>query len=219
MRGRLPAAQAGRSVAGYAQREIERRGRQADGLPAAQALTGPSLGKRLGTYVVPQAPSGGGDAESRASLVGTLARFVAYLKKNAIPDDVEGPDVHHKLHRYAYIAKGLGMRLEYDFDFLEIGAFSPDMEADLFRMGTARGGAEPFAGDAGASEAFLGLVRDREAEWLQLATFAVRERGADGALERFAKRPRGAITYDRGMAEDAFAAVARCAGRIAGNAP
>ncbi|RNJ71721.1 MAG: hypothetical protein EB824_06620 [Thaumarchaeota archaeon S15] len=215
MRGRPTAGSA--TLAGYARMELSRQSPHATGLPAAQALVGPSLGARLGTYVVPQDPAGG--VTPHAELVGTLVRFIAYLGKNSIMDDVEAPRGHHMLHKYAYIAKGLGMRLGYDFDFLENGAFSADLEVDLFRLKDAEGGTEPFGGDAGASEAFLELVRGRDAEWLQLATFAMRRRGRAGALEEFLARPRGIISYDGGMARDAFAAVDRCTRGLAVDAP
>jgi len=208
------------TLGGYVRRDLAHQGSRAAGMAAAQALTGPSLRGTMGSYVVPQVPVGpDGAVEPRAELVGTLTRFIAYLKRNGILEDIEAPLGHHLLHKYAYIARGLGMRLDYDFDFLENGAFSADLEVDLFGLEAARGGTEPFGGDAGASEAFLGLVRGREAEWLQLATFAMRRRGRQGALGEFLGRPRGIISYDRRMAEDAFGAVARCVEGMAGGAP
>jgi len=211
MLARPPAPQAGRTtLEAYVQRDLSHRGSGAAGMAAAQMLAGPSLGETMGFYVVPQEPARAD--EPRTELVGTLVRFIAYLKRNGILDDVEAPGGYHRLHKYAYIAKGLKMRLGYDFDFLENGAFSADMEVDLFNLGIARGGTEPFAGNVRASEVFLGLVRKRDAEWLQVATFAMRELGKEGALEEFLARPRGIISYDDNMARDAFAAVGRCAG-------
>lgn len=210
MLARAPAAQAGRMTLGaYVQRDLSHGGSGAAAMAAAQVLGGPSLADTLGFYVVPQAPAWGGDP--RTELVGTLVKFIAYLKRNGILDDVEAPGGHHRLHKYAYIAKGLGMRLGYDFDFLENGAFSSDMEVDLFGLDVARGGMEPFAGDAGASREFLGLVRGRGAEWLQVATFAMRDRGRKGALDGFLRRRHGVIKYEKGTVRSAFEAVGRCA--------
>lgn len=101
------------------------------------------------------------------------------------------------------------MRLGYDFDFLEIGAFSVELELDLFRLEGAEGGTEPFGGDARASAAFLDLVRGRDEKWLQAATFAMRERGRDGALEDFMAVPQGIIKYDAETVRGAFVEVAR----------
>ena len=218
--GRTPAREGGTTLDGYVRKSLSHHGSRPTGMAAAQVLTGPSLGATLDSYVVPCVPvEPGGGVASRAELVGTLARFIAYLQRNGIMGDVDAPRGHHKLHKYAYIAKGLGMRLGYRFDFLENGAFSSDLEVDLFRMGMARGGAEPFGGDARRSAAFLELVRDKRAEWLQIATFAMRDRCKEGALEEFLSRRAGIIKYDRGMAKNAFMRVGRCVESISGGAP
>lgn len=162
---------------------------------------------------------GHGPAARHAELVGTLAMFIAYLKENGILEDVEAHRGHHMLHRYAYIAQSLGMRLGYEFDFLETGAFSSDLEVDLFRLGKAGGGTEPFAGNERASAAFLDLVRGRDAKWLQVATFAIRERGRRGALEDFMAVPQGIVKHDGATAKDAFDAVERCVKEATGGMP
>lgn len=204
---------------GYIRRDLSHQGSRATGMAAAQMLTGPSLKRTMGAYVVPQAPVGpDGAVEPRAELVGTLTRFIAYLKRNSILEDIEAPLGHHLLHKYAYIAMGLGMRLGYDFDFLENGAFSADLEVDLFDLDVASGGTEPFGGDACRSGTFLDLVRGRDAEWLQVATFAVRDRDREDALEKFLARRGGIIKYEKGMAISAFEAVTGCVEGMAGGA-
>jgi len=167
----------------------------------------------------PQGAAGGGEDGRRAELVGTLARFIAYLGANGIPADAETAGGHHMLHLHAYIAKWLGMRLGYDFDFLETGAFSVELELDLFRMEVAGGGAEPFGGNARASAVFLDLVCGRDAKWLQAATLAMRELGRGGALEGFVAAPQGIIKYDEETLRDAFAGAEWAAGALAGAAP
>jgi len=167
----------------------------------------------------PQGAAGGGEDGRRAELVGTLARFIAYLGANGIPADAETAGGHHMLHLHAYIAKWLGMRLGYDFDFLETGAFSVELELDLFRMEVAGGGAEPFGGNARASAVFLDLVRGRDTKWLQAATLAMRELGRGGALEGFVAAPQGIIKYDEETLRDAFAGAEWAAGALAGAAP
>jgi len=160
-----------------------------------------------------------GEDRRHAELVGTLARFIAYLKANGMLAGLEAPRGHHVLHMYAYIAKGLGMRIGYSFDFLEFGAFSVGLEVDLFRMEIARGGSEPFGGNPRASAAFLNLVRGRDEKWLEAATFAMRERGREGALEDFMAAPQGIVQHDAETAKSAFGGVERAVGALAGAGP
>ena len=182
-----------------------------------------AIGTPLRVPVVPPAQQGlagdGGAAARQAERVGTLARFIDYLGANGIMDGLGAPRGHHRLHKYAYIAKGLGTRMDYDFDFLETGAFSVKLAADAFRLDEAAGGAEPFAGDAQASAAFLELVRGKEKKWLQLATFAVRERGREGALEDFMAVPQGIIKYDAMTTRSAFEEVGKIMGMAAEAVP
>jgi len=178
---------------------------------AAQRGPAPAAGARQGA-------ADGGDGR-HAELVGTLARFIAYLKANGILADVEAPRGHHVLHMHACIARGLGMRIGYGFDFLEFGAFSVGLEVDLFRMGIARGGSEPFGGNPRASAAFLNLVRGRDEKWLEAATFAMRERGREGALEDFVAAPQGIIQHDAETARSAFGEVERAMRALAGAEP
>ena len=158
-------------------------------------------------------------ATRHAERVGTLARFIDYLVANGIMDGLGVSRGRHRLHKYAYIAKGLGTSMDYDFDFLENGAFSVKLEVDTFRLDDAAGGAEPFAGDAQVSAAFLELVRGKEPRWLQLATFAVRERGREGALEDFMAVPQGIIKYDAKTTRSAFEEVGKIMGMAAEAVP
>lgn len=154
-----------------------------------------------------------------AELVGTLVKFIAYLKANGILADVEASRGHHVLHMYAYIARGLGMRIGYSFDFLEFGAYSVGLDVDLFRLEDARGGSEPFGGNPRASAAFLNLVRGRDEKWLEAATFAMRERGREGALEDFMAVPQGIIKHDAETVRSAFGEVERAIRELAEGAP
>ena len=172
------------------------------------------------TLPAQQGPVGDGGAAARhAERVGTLARFIDYLGANGIMDGLGASRGHHRLQKYAYIAKGLGTSMDYDFDFLENGAFSTRLAGDMFRLDDAAGGAEPFAGDAQASAAFLELVRGKEPRWLQLATFAVRERGREGALEDFMAVPQCIIKYDAKTTRSAFEEVGKIMGMAAEAVP
>lgn len=62
----------------------------------------------------------------------------------------------------------------------------------------------------------MGPVRGRGAKRLQLATFAVRERGRKGALDDFMAVPQGIIKHDAGTAKTAFEVVER---HMRGEAP
>ncbi|MDD9808223.1 MAG: hypothetical protein OXU25_00120 [Thaumarchaeota archaeon] len=147
---------------------------------------------------------------SRARRVARLAGFVRYLVRAGVLEDERS--VHtfiggHRLQKYAYIAQRLGMLGGYRFDFMKIGAFSADLAVDICAL--ERGDAAPgdFGAELGVSGAFEGLVRRRNTEWLQVATFALRDCGEPGAYRRFVGDRRGHLEYDMATVRDAFAAV------------
>jgi len=181
------------------------------GASAAQRGPAPAACARHGA-------ADGGDGR-HAELVGTLARLIAYLKANGMLAGPGAPGGHHALHMHAYIARGPGMRTGYGFDLLEFGAFSVGLEAGLFRMVIARGGPGPFGGNPRASAAFLNLVRGRDEKWLEAATFAVRERGREGALEDFVAAPQGIAQHGAETARSAFGEAERAVGAPAGAGP
>lgn len=138
-----------------------------------------------------------------------LAGFVGYLvDRNIIKDagSVNTFEGRHRLHKYAYIAKALGMRVGYEFDFLKSGAFSSDLAVDT-KIKTAACDAVPFSPEERASKAFVGLVRNRGREWLQVATFAMRALGADGGHDAFVKARHERMDYDAGLIDEVFGMV------------
>lgn len=152
----------------------------------------------------------------RPERIGTLKKFVKYLQANGLvgkDESLRSVDAHRTIQKYAYLAKAVGMRLGYDFDFLESGAFSTEMSLDLYRLELAEGGAEPFGGDARASEAFLRLVRGRGKMWLRVATFAVETMDTIRDVDEFvAYVERESSSYDKRTARSAFESVRSLAG-------
>ena len=132
------------------------------------------------------------DAEIvRIEQIGTLFRFFNYLHKMKVlsgDDTLDRSEVQRALQRYAYIAKKLGTDMKYEFGFLDSGAFSTDIAMDIYYRGCAAGGTEPFAHDRDASQVFLRMVRGRSIEWLNVATFALRENHGNETLAEFVKR-------------------------------
>lgn len=108
--------------------------------------------------------------------VGTLVKFIGYLEKNGVIGGAPGTfDARHAMQKYAYLAKDLGAPIEYQFDFLENGAYSAVLAADLYTLELADGGTPAFGKRSGAGEAFVRLVRGRGRLALQAMTFAVRD--------------------------------------------
>lgn len=184
---------------------------RADG--ATRVLLGTSQGARLETYSVPGALPEAGPAERR---LGTMARFVAHLAGNAMlraDFNPMAPADRRVIQKCAHIAQSLGIPLGYEFDLLENGAFSAELDVDMCRLGEGRGGADPFVGSGGAAAAFLGLVEGKGTEWLEVATFALHPRSRWRTAAEFSER-RSIIGYDRRTIEDAFGGVERCLAKL-----
>ncbi|MCY4251965.1 MAG: hypothetical protein OXU86_08125 [Thaumarchaeota archaeon] len=183
------------------------------GARATHVLLGPSQGAWLETYSVPGAPTEAGSAARR---LGTLARFVARLVDHGtLRGDFNpmAPADKRVIQKCAHIAQSLGIRLGYEFDLLENGAFSAELDVDICRLGEGRGGADPFVGSGRATAAFLGLVGGKGTQWLEVATFALHPKSRWRTAAEFAGR-RGIIEYDRQVIEDAFDGVGRCLGEM-----
>lgn len=140
--------------------------------------------------------------------IGALKKFVEYLLANGLigkGEDLQSVDVHRSIQKYAYIAEGMGMRLGYDFDFLESGAFSTEMSLDLYRLNLAKGGAEPFDGNARASADFLRLVEGKGTMWLRVATFVLQNIDTIRNVDEFARyMERESSIYDKRTVRSAF---------------
>lgn len=130
--------------------------------------------------------AGAASAGPRAWRIGTLSKFAEYMvREGVIGGPLDSPTVQHRLQKCAYIAQRMGAGLDYEFGFLESGAFSTGLAVDIYRRGAASGGAEPFGGDGGRAGAFLRLVRGRSDSWLRVATFALCPRGVPAGREEF----------------------------------
>jgi len=209
--GRLPEA----SAPGTATR-LALAGRGGGAARRGGSLELAGLPGRPGLDAAPRAPYR--DA-SRAGRLARLGGFVRYLVRAGVLEDERSIGTFiggHRLQKYLYIAQELGMLEWYRFDFMKIGAFSTDLAADIGALG--RDGAVPEAFDAepGVSGAFVDLVRGRDPEWLQVATFALRGRREPGSLGQFVEDMRR-LEYDAHTARGALAAVASAAGAGEGN--
>jgi len=150
----------------------------------------------------------------RAWRVGTLSKFADRLAaEEVIAGSLDDPTVQHRLQKCAYIAQRMGSGLDYSFRFLESGAFSTVLAVDIYRLGAARGGLEPFGGDRERAGAFLRLVRGRPDSWLRVATFALRPTDVPPNREEFVDY----VTWhdaglDRGLVAGVFDEVRAMAG-------
>ena len=114
----------------------------------------------------------------------------------------------HELQKHAYIAKTLGVGLDYEFEFLENGAFSPMLGIDACDLAVAGGTLDPFGGIPGAFETFVALVEGRGRLWLQATTFALRDFELDDTDDEFAARVMHASRmYEKKMLKRVFAHV------------
>jgi len=180
--------------------------------------------------MVPPAPireeslSGGSPEQARraAGRIGTLFRLFNYMHRAGVlggDGTLDRLEVQNALHKYAYVAKRLGVPLDYEFEFAENGAYSGELFKDVYYRGCAAGGTEPFADDPGASRTFVGLVGGRGAEWLHLTTFALDERHGGESRGDFVRRVRRANPeYEGTLAEEVFDHVAGCLGEGTGRA-
>ncbi len=159
----------------------------------------------------------------RMERIGTLFRFFNYLHMKGVladGDTLDKPEVQHKLQRCAYIAKKLGTDMGYEFGFLDSGAFSTDIAIDIYDRGCGEGGTEPFVRDPDASRMFVHMVQGRNVEWLDVATFALRENHGNETLDEFVKRmKRENIEYGKKLVMDVFGHVRACMnGEVTGQA-
>ncbi len=166
--------------------------------------------------------SGGTPAQARraAERLGTLFRLFNYMHRVGAlgaGDTLDRLETQNAMHKYAYVAKRLGVPLDYEFEFMENGAYSGEIFMDVYYRGCAAGGAEPFANEPGLSRTFVRLVKGRGAEWLHLTTFALDEGHAGESREGFVARVRRVNPeYERGLAGEVFDHVAACLGGEAG---
>lgn len=162
-----------------------------------------------------------GDDRLRAKLVGRLNQFIYHVVESGVLDDVNALDGflgRHMLQKHAYIAQELGIHIGYKFEFIKNGAYSAAMAVDMYDRGLAAFGQEELAMEPGAREAFVNMVRGRGPEWLQIATFAVRDHGVPGAREAFLSDMYGHLEYDRRLVEAVFAEVGSRMDRLGGRA-
>lgn len=199
-------------------------GRGDAGAPARRlyALPGRGLdtiscsGRVLSPPMREEAPADGAPAQASetAERLGTLFRLFNYMHRVGIlgrDGTLDRIEVQNALQKYAYVAQRLGVPLGYEFEFMESGAFSAELFMDIYYRACAAGGTEPFAGDPGASEAFVRLVAGRSAEWLHVTTFALDERHAVESRAEFVGRVRlENPEYGEGIAGDVFDHVASC---------
>lgn len=155
------------------------------------------------------APAGSPDSK-HAHRVGTLFRLADLLVSEGVLDGpFDDMEVQHRLQKCVYVAQRMGADMGYEFDFLGSGAFSTNLAVDICHLGNARGGSDPFEGDPGKLEGFLGLVREHTTEWLQVATFAMRPSSASLSRSEFVDRVAwNGSGYSRKRAARVFDAVA-----------
>ncbi|MDD9808459.1 MAG: hypothetical protein OXU25_01320 [Thaumarchaeota archaeon] len=142
----------------------------------------------------------------REERVGTLARFVEYLKSNGVvggrPKTFEE---HHALQKYSYLASMLGAPLHYEFDFLENGAYSSDLALDLYAEARAGSGASPFKKNPRTGEILVRMVAGRGKRTLQAMTFAMRDISEGAERDEFVDTMcRERSLYERRTLEWAF---------------
>ena len=114
-------------------------------------------------------------ADTDTKRMGELFKFFEYLQEHGIfskDDKLDDLSVEHVFHKYAYIAKMLGARLNYEFTLLNSGAFSTDIAIDVCRKETPRDGTAPFDGNPHMAEKFMRIVRGKSIDWIRITTFA-----------------------------------------------
>lgn len=157
-----------------------------------------------------------GEGGERPRRTGTLFRFVNYLRRMGVLEDgdtLDSLEVQQALQKYAYIAKQVGLDLDYSFRFLDVGAFSADIGMDIYRRSCANGGTEPFEDDPAASRTFLEIVRGRDIEWLEAATLAMDGRHEGETRGEFVERvKRENLSCGRDTAGEVFDHVRSCVG-------
>ncbi len=139
-----------------------------------------------------------------------LASLITRLQRDGLLADNVATTFEplHTLQKHAYIAKTLGVGLDYEFEFLENGAFSPMLGIDVCDLDGAGGTLDPFEGIPGAFETFVALVEGRGRPWLQATTFALRDLDLDDTDDEFAARVmHGSRMYEKKMLKRVFAHV------------
>lgn len=154
---------------------------------------------------------------------GTLFRLFNYMHRVGVLGDggtLDRLEVQNALQKQAYIAQRLGVPLGYKFEFMDNGAFSAELAADIYYRMCAAGGAEPFAGDPASSEAFVRLVGGRGAYWLQVTTFALDAAHRGESRGDFVGRVRRTNPeYEKGEAGQVFDHVRACLAGMGDAAP
>ncbi|MDD9808342.1 MAG: hypothetical protein EB832_00185 [Thaumarchaeota archaeon S14] len=154
---------------------------------------------------------------------GTLFRLVNHMHRTGIlggDGTLDRLEAQNALQKQAYVAQRLGVPLGYAFEFMDNGAFSAGLAADIYYRMCAAGGTEPFAGDPASSGAFARLVGGMGAYWLQVTTFALDGRHAGESRGEFVDRVRRTNPeYEKAMAGQVFDHVGDCLAGTGGMAP
>ena len=173
------------------------------------------------TPQIKAAPGPPGGKLLHAELIGRLVQFVDYAVENGLLEGADALDTfigRHVIQKHAYIAQELGLGIGYKFEFLKNGAFSASMAVDIYERDLAVMGPAAFEPEPRASRAFVELVRGRGPKWLQVATFAVRDRGVLGAYEAFVNDRYRHLEYDGRLVKSVFAEVDLCMKWLEGEA-
>ena len=156
---------------------------------------------------------------------GKIVMLASLIKRLQQADLLEGEllttfEAQNKLQKHAYIAKTLGVPLDYEFNFLENGAFSTDMSIDIYETDGVKDTIDPFGQMPGAFETFVDLARGRGSRWLQATTFALRDLELDDTDDEFAARVmHGSRLYEKKMLKRVFAHVHERVRRAGGARP
>ncbi len=140
---------------------------------------------------------------ARVVLIERLAQFINYLAEKGVMDDtlVNTFDKRHKLQKYVYIAQKLGIRIGYEFDFLENGAFSSDLGIDIYDCDPNGTHLEALNLRTNVSDVFIKMVLGRSTRWLQVATFVLQDREMTTSAEFARDVVQGTIVYDPGLVD------------------
>lgn len=210
MRARRGSTQAGKAGA-----------RAARGRPAGTCC----IGRMLPSAVPEEAAVRGTPSQSaeRAERRGTLFRLFNHMHREGMlggDGTLDRIEAQNALQKQAYVAQRLGAPLGYAFEFMDNGAFSPELAADIYYRMCAAGGVEPFAGSPPSSEAFARLVGARGAYWLQVTTFALDGEHEGESRDEFVDRVRSTNPeYGKKMAGEVFDHVRACIAGIGGGSP
>jgi len=197
----------------------------AAGMPGARPAGACCVGRMLPSAIPEEAAIKGTLAKSAegARRRGTLFRLINHMHGAGILGDhgtLDRLEAQNALQKQAYVAQRLGVPLGYEFEFMDNGAFSAELAADVYYRMCAAGGAEPFADDPASSETFARLVKGMGTYWLQVTTFALDAAHGGESREEFVGRVRRTNPeYDGGMAGRVFDHVGACLAGAGGGAP